>query len=131
MPFTRALRIVKVQDFHAGTYRCKATKIIGGRCIYYSDNATLTVKGIRKHSTDSNAWHACCECKLIELITPNKIPFPRTHTVPYRVTKAINERTTYVSFLAIIIIIMSDTKHPFSLSSSHTVCEILTIHNNF
>ncbi len=46
---TRALRIVKVQDFHAGTYRCKATKIIGGSCIYYSDNATLTVKGMKKN----------------------------------------------------------------------------------
>lgn len=45
MPISGMLRIIKVQDYHAGNYRCKATKYIDGACIYYSDNATLTVQG--------------------------------------------------------------------------------------
>lgn len=42
---SRSLRILKVQAFHSGVYRCKATRILGGTCIYYSENATVTVRG--------------------------------------------------------------------------------------
>ena len=48
---TGSLRIVRVQTFHAGIYRCRATGIVG-RCVYYSDNATVTVIGMymyRRH----------------------------------------------------------------------------------
>ena len=45
MPGSRSLKILKVQAYHAGVYRCKATRIIGGTCMYFSENATVTVLG--------------------------------------------------------------------------------------
>ena len=41
---TRSLRIRSVQPFHAGLYRCQGQGI-EELCVYYSDNATVTVRG--------------------------------------------------------------------------------------
>ena len=42
---TRSLRIRTVQPFHAGLYRCHGVGI-EERCVYFSDNATVTVRGM-------------------------------------------------------------------------------------
>lgn len=41
---TRTLRIRTVQPFHAGIYRCRGLGL-EELCVYYSDNATVTVRG--------------------------------------------------------------------------------------
>ena len=45
MSETNSLIILQVQAYHAGVYRCRARRIIGGTCTYFSDNATVTVRG--------------------------------------------------------------------------------------
>ena len=135
VPGTRALRITKVQDFHAGTYRCLATKIFGGGCIYHSDNATLTVKGMRLETFHKFQcitrmhWMRSNWSNYIPTHN-NKIPFPRTCTISCKVTKGINERPMCASFLAII-----QLAHQMTNIHSHWVhptqfC-IPAIHDNF
>ena len=41
-----SLRILQVQAFHAGLYRCQGRRIFGTPpCVYFSENATITVQG--------------------------------------------------------------------------------------
>ena len=42
---TRSLIIRTVQPFHTGLYRCEGLGIVE-RCRYFSDNASITVRGM-------------------------------------------------------------------------------------
>ena len=44
-PANGSLRIIRVQSFHAGVYRCDGLAITE-QCRYFSDNATVTVRGM-------------------------------------------------------------------------------------
>ena len=54
----RSLKILRVQTFHSGVYRCRSTRLVGGEnCSdlrYFSDNATVTVNGM---SYSITAWN--------------------------------------------------------------------------
>ncbi len=42
----QSLKITRVQTFHAGLYRCRGVKATVPTCVYFSDNATITVRGM-------------------------------------------------------------------------------------
>ena len=46
IPVVQSLKIIRVQTFHAGLYRCRGVKATVPICVYFSDNATITVRGM-------------------------------------------------------------------------------------